>query len=210
MVSGSIALPGAIIMVNDTITSVNQNRLVINLHIDEVMTGNEFDLRINADSNYARTVKAHRKRLLILRDHRDTTNRALMDIVGFVKYDMLSITQNCFGPPGGTYKIINLHWGQLCIFNTEPDGTCLENCSTCCSSCTPCCFCDGYSGTAPYYPATYNPMYPQENHSYNQVDTNIAPFGCSCSDSCDHTLCRIYYCDSEGCIPGIDCRLIKA
>ena len=45
MITGSIAVPGAIVMVNDNLPNVNKNRLISQLHISETISGAEFDLR---------------------------------------------------------------------------------------------------------------------------------------------------------------------
>ena len=176
MSAGSIAVPGAIIMVNDTISEINQTKLVTQLHINEVISGAVFDVRFSADTSYPNNIRALRQRILVLRDHRDTTNRALMDVVIYVKHGMASISRNCFGPPGATYPLKNLYWGKLCIYHTDPDRTCLTNntCSCLCSGCNPCST-DGYA-SFPYYPALYDPEFPEENHPYNQVSTDSGVF----------------------------------
>ena len=200
MVTGSIALPGALIMINNDISITWQSRLMIQLHIDEAISGMEFDLRLAADPDYPRNVRALRRRVLVLRDHRDQTNRTEMDIVMFTKEGLISVTRNCFGPPGQTYRLKDIYWGALCIYHTDLNRTCLT------SSCS--CGCDGY-GRSLYYPATYDPNYPAENHWYNQT-TSSCGCGCSCQDSTDAVLCSQYWCGSSGCIPQLDCRLVKA
>jgi len=204
MVAGSIAVPGAIVMVNNNLPDVNKNRLISQLHITETITGEEFDLRLSLDPLYARNIRVTRQRLLVLRDHNDKTNRTEMDVVLYVKHDLASIEKNCFGPPGPTYMVNKLTWAQLCIYHTVPDRTC-QGCS--CSQSSFCVGCDGYL-PSPYYPAIYDPMYPQENHDYYQT-TSLAPFGGEGCNSSDYCLCRTYTCTEEGCIPGLDCRLVK-
>lgn len=205
---GSIAVPGAIIMVNNDLTPVIQDRLEIQLHIDETISGAEFDLRVQADPMYYRNVRALRRRLLVIRDHRDTTNRELMDIVMFVKSGMISVSKNCFGPVGQTYLLKNIYWGAICIYHTVIDRTCVTTCCGCGGEAYT--YCDGY-GRSPYYPATYDPMYPQENHSYNNP-TGGCCNGCGgcCNATPEYQLCRQYLCDSNGCIPQLDCRLVRA
>ena len=206
MAQGSIAVPGAVIMANNDISVTIRTQLEIQLHIDETITGQEFDLRVAAQPDYARSIRILRRRLMVLRDHRDSTNRSEMDVVIYVKHGLASVSQNCFGPPGQTHIIKNLYWGQLCIYHTVPDRTCASTCGCCGYSGG--CGCDGY-GRSPYYPATYDPNYPAENHTYNQTNS-----GCGCGADCDPTpdyqLCRQYWCSSGGCIPQLDCRLVKA
>jgi len=207
MVQGSIAVPGALIMVNNDISSSAKNRLEIQLHIDETITGAQFDLRYAADSNYPLNLRVLRRRLLILRDHRDDTNRFQMDIVMFLKNGMISISKNCFGPPGQTYLLKDIYWGALCIYHTVLDRSCRTTCSCCGGDAYP--YCDGY-GRAPYYPATYDPAYPAENHDYFQTNGCCNGCGGCCNSSGEYQLCRTYYCTGSGCIPGLDCRLVKA
>jgi len=204
---GSIAVPGALIMVNNDLSESVQNRLEIQLHIDETITGQEFDLRVAADPNYPRSIRILRRRLMVVRDHRDPTNRDQMDIVMFVKEGMISVTKNCFGPPGQTYLLRDIYWGAICIYHTVIDRSCQTTCSCCGGVAYP--YCDGY-GRAPYYPATYDPAYPEENHDYYQTTGCCSGCGGCCSASPEYQLCRVYYCNSSGCIPELDCRLVKA
>src|SRR5690606_14043120 len=207
MIKGSVVVPGAIIMVNNDLSSTTQNRLVTQLHIDEAITGQEFDIRLAGSTDYAIGIRILGRRLLVIRDHRDQTNRLEMDIVMFVKNGLISVTKNCFGPPGQTYQLRNIYWGAICIYNTDIN----RRCSTCSSCSGPSyTYCDGY-GRSPYYPAIYDPAYPAENHAYWQKNQGCCN-GCGgcCSGDPNYQLCRRYLCNSEGCIPELDCRLIKA
>lgn len=203
MVQGSIALPGALLMINTDLTESTQNRLEIQLHIDETITAEQFDVRFAADPDYPNNVRIMRKRVMVVRDHRDLTNRDQMDIVFFLKNGMLSVTKNCFGPPGQTYLLRDVYWGAFCIYHTVIN----RSCETTCESCTSCN--DGY-GRSPYYPARYDPAFPAENHPYNQVPSTGVFGNCGCNQSPDRQLCGTYYCNSSGCIPQLDCRLVKA
>lgn len=192
-------------MINNDLTESTQNQLVIQLHIDEVISGETFDIRVAADPDYPRNVRALRRRIMVVRDHRDTNNREFMDVVFFLKNGMLSVTQNCFGPPGQTYILKDVYWGAFCIYNTDVNRTCHTTCSTCGGWVSA----DGY-GRSPYYPATYDPAHPQENFVYNQRRTGCNGCGgCCCSDP-NYQLCGTYRCSSTGCIPELDCRLVKA
>lgn len=208
MVQGSIALPGALLMINTDLTESTQNRLEIQLHIDETITGEQFDVRFAADPDYPNNVRIMRKRVMVVRDHRDPTNRDQMDIVFFLKNGMLSVTKNCFGPPGQTYLLRDVYWGAFCIYHTVLNRSCHSTCSSC-SPCPSCSGGDGY-GRSPYYPAKYDPAFPQENHPYNQVPSNGVFGNCGCNQSSDRRLCGTYFCNSNGCIPQLDCRLVKA
>jgi hypothetical protein len=207
MVTPGSILPGALIMVNNDLSATIQSRLETQLHIDESITGAEFDLRVAADPNYPRNIRILRRRLMVIRDHRDTTNREEMDIVMFVKSGMISVTKNCYGPPGQTYLLKNVYWGALCIYHTVLDRTCQTVCQNCGGAAWT--YCDGY-GRTPYYPATYDPAHPQENHNYNQQNAGCCN-GCGgcCNADPEYQLCRTYFCNSSGCIPQLDCRLVK-
>jgi hypothetical protein len=213
---GSIALPGALVMVNNDLSVSVQNRLQIQLHIDETINGQELDLRIAADPTYPQNVRAVRHRVMIMRDLRETNNRTEMDLVIFVRESMVYVERNCFGPTGKSIYLSNVTWGQLGIFDTDLDRTCNDNCgcstnncsSLICGCCSP--IYDGY-GRAPYYPARFDPKYPAENHWYNQIREShvFSSTGC-CGQSRDRLLCRRYYCDTQGnVIPQEDCRCVK-
>lgn len=205
---GSVAVPGALIMINNDLSSSVQERIRIQLHIDEIITGQEFDLRFAADNNYPLNVRAMRRRVLVLRDHRDLTNRESMDIVMFFKSGMISISNNCYGPVGQTYRVRDVYWGAIGIYNTIIDRTC-RTCATCSSCGGPAyLYCDGY-GRSPYYPATYDPAYPAENHWYYQSTGCCNGCGGCCNADPQYQLCRQYYCNSNRCIPQLDCRLVR-
>jgi hypothetical protein len=207
-----LALPGAIIMVNNDLSSSVQNRLQIQLHIDETITGQELDLRIAADPNYPQNIRIMQQRILVMRDFRETNNRTEMDIVIFIRESMVYIECNCFGPTGKTFALRDIHWGQLGIYNTDINRTCSTNncgCSTSLNNCG-CISGDGY-GRSPYYPARYDPAYPAENHWYNQVREShvFSSTGC-CGQSTNRVLCRQYWCDAQGnVIPIEGCRCVK-
>jgi hypothetical protein len=208
---GSIALPGALVMANNDLSASVLNRLQIQLHIDETITGQEFDVRFAADPSYPNSLRALRQRLLVLRDFRESTNRTEFDVVIYIKESMAYIEQNCFGPTGASYYLTNLYWGQLCIFDTQLDRSCSDHgCGGSVSSNCGCGSVDGY-GRSPYYPARFDPEYPKENHWYNQVrESHVFSSTGSCGQSRDRVLCRRYFCDTHGnVIPQLDCRLVK-
>jgi hypothetical protein len=225
---GGIVLPGAVIMVNPDLSDSIQARLVTQLQITEVITGETFDLRFAADPDYPRSVRILRQRIMVLRDFRDTTNRQEMDLVLFVKTAMISIARNCFGPVGQTYLLKNVYWGALFIYNNNPDRSCSgcgcsgkdhghhhhhqieQHAHGVCGSCGgP--TCDGY-GRAPYYPATFDPMYPAENHWYNQAPSGPGVFSSygGCNGPGEYVLCSKYECKAGQRPVGVlDCRLVK-
>jgi hypothetical protein len=221
-------------MVNNDLSPSVKTRLEIQLHIDESVFGHDFDLRIMADPDYAKNIRILRRRLMVIRDFRDKTNRDLMDVVVFIKQSMASIERNCFGPTGQTFMIKNLYWGQLGMFNTKINGRCkscggsvdFDECSHgsgCSGNCQPfnrkchCNFsgevgisCDGY-GRAPYYPARCDPKYPYENHWYNNIPGPHGVFGgYGPGENPDRVLCSEYTVLAGGrAVPKKGCRPVK-
>lgn len=115
-----VAVPAAIIFVNNDLSDSTQTKLITQLHVNETIDGYTFDQRVAADANYSDTVKQLNLRLMVVRTFEDrgsisTWNEA--DVVIFVKLGLAAIEVNKFGPPGGTFKVVNLYWGQLNIFD---------------------------------------------------------------------------------------------
>jgi hypothetical protein len=112
-----VAVPSAVIFVNNDLTIQVRNWIIKQLHINEYMDGYVFDRRVAADPDYvAKTVTALNRRILVIRSMRELENRSQADVVIFVKNALASVLHNNFGPPGQTHEVINLHWGQLSIF----------------------------------------------------------------------------------------------
>jgi hypothetical protein len=93
--------PAAIFFVNSDLNATSLSNLQSQLYINDTMTDTEFDARTTADPNYPSTIHLQKLRVLVIRkDFRDLTNRALADVVVFVKQGMATILKNNFGPPG--------------------------------------------------------------------------------------------------------------
>jgi len=226
---GSVAFPGAVVMVNNDLTASVQNRLQIQLHISETITGQDLDLRIAADPEYVQSIRAMRQRLLVMRDFRETANRTEMDVVIFIRESMVYVEKNCFGPTGKAFALNDIYWGQLGIFDTNLQRSCGKDCgcsehNECGCDSRPCqpydkkcgCGCSTgncgcvINGRAPYYPARCDPEFPEENHWYNQVRSSGVFGGNGCGQSPDRVLCKQYFCDTKGnVIPQLGCRLVK-
>lgn len=107
------SLPSAIIFVNDVLYSdgyySTKGELMTQLYITEAMDGYEFDARVAADPNYPNIVHFTGKRILVLRNFSDLTNRDLADVAIFVKNGLAAIEQNKIGPPGLTYPVKDLY-----------------------------------------------------------------------------------------------------
>lgn len=105
--------PSAIIFVNNDLTEQVKSVLNTQLFLDQIMDGYTFDGYVNSIPNYVNQVHAQQKRILVIRDFWDHTNRELADIAIFIKMGLASIEHNKFGPPGQTYQVANLNIYQL-------------------------------------------------------------------------------------------------
>lgn len=117
-----VAVPAAIIIVNNDLSESAQAKLVTQLHISEVVDGATFDARIAADAAYPTTLRQLNQRLMVVRTHWDRAEVATWteaDVVIFVKNGLAAVEKNLFGPPGITYKVLELTWPKLCIFERK-------------------------------------------------------------------------------------------
>jgi non-homologous end joining protein Ku len=112
-----VAVPPAIIIMNDDLVPSVRAWIEKQLHITETINGATFDQRMANDPNYPSIIKQLNERLLVIRDFREENNRLAADVVVFVKNGLAAIERNNFGPPGQTYHLKNLHWGQLYIYD---------------------------------------------------------------------------------------------
>lgn len=108
-------LPSAIIFINSDLSELTKLHLTNQLFIDEVMSDEEFDNRVDVDPNYADNVRGQNLRILVVRDDfRDYNNRDLADIVVFFSKGQVYIEKNKFGPPGLTLSVQRLNiWALL-------------------------------------------------------------------------------------------------
>jgi len=109
-------LPAAIIVVNNDLVTSIQDKLSQQLHLNEIITGDEFDSRVSTDSAYPDSVRLDGQRILVIRPLDMVFDRTLVDVIIFIKNGLASVLTNKFGPPGATYPVCRLYWGQLCIF----------------------------------------------------------------------------------------------
>jgi hypothetical protein len=202
-INGSISVPGALILVNNDLSSTIQSRLMTQLYIDEAITGTEFDARMIADPNYAHNVRVLRNRIMVIRSFQDSFDRSPFDVVIFVKFALASIEKNCFGPPHQTFQIKNLYWGQLCIHDIDTTRSCQNKACGCytgqCpqnSCCTPC------NTNGPLYPDP-NPFLPKDYNKYHPFSSQP---NCGC---CNENRPRELWCTADGCVPYIDIPLKK-
>lgn len=86
--------------------------LMAQLYINEFLTDQEFNQRVNLNPTYAGTVRLQGLRLLVSKENfRDYTNRHLADLVLFYSHGLVSVLKSNFGPPGLTLTIdrINIY-----------------------------------------------------------------------------------------------------
>lgn len=107
-------LPSAIIFINNDMTAAQINNLSKQLFISEVISGDQFNERVEVDPNYPQVVHGQDLRILVLQsDFRDYTNRELADVAMFVKQGLIAVEKNKFGPPGVTFQQDRLNIWQL-------------------------------------------------------------------------------------------------
>jgi len=112
-----VVRPAAVIFINADLTDNVRNMLVKQLHINDVVDGYVFDQRIASDTNYVNNIKQLDLRVMVVRSSmQELQNREYADVVCFFKNGLISILENKFGPPGQTYRVVNLDWGDLCIY----------------------------------------------------------------------------------------------
>lgn len=109
--------PAAVLVVNDDLTESVKTMLVRQLLIDEVISGEAYDLLASADGYYNQDMRKQNKRILIIRPLDEVFNRDEVDIVAFISHGMISIEENKFGPKGFTWPIVNLTWKKLQIYD---------------------------------------------------------------------------------------------
>jgi hypothetical protein len=107
-------VPGAIIFINADINPLVQSTLTTQLYINEAMSFDEFNARVAGDPNYPTNIHLQETRILvILPTFRDTTNRALADLVLFYNQGQVTVEKNNFGPPGLSLPIDRINIYEL-------------------------------------------------------------------------------------------------
>lgn len=114
-----VAMPSAIIFINNDLVPQVKQYIITQLHINEAIDGYVFDDRVAANPNYPTLIKSLNLRLMVIRPFNDYTNRELADVAVFAKNGMLSVEKNNFGPPIRQMKIADVYWGKFCIFKTK-------------------------------------------------------------------------------------------
>lgn len=114
-----VAVPPAILFVNDDLSPSAKDALVRQLFINQVLDGPTFDSYVAKDPSYPNKVKQLNQRVMVARTFADrftVPTWTIPDIVIFVKQGLAAVEVNKFGPPGFTLPVLKLYWGAFGIF----------------------------------------------------------------------------------------------
>lgn len=114
-----VAVPPAIIFVNNDLSPSAESNLVRQLFINQVMDGYVFDGYVAIDPLYPAKIKQLNRRIMVVRTFSDkfsVPTWTIPDVVIFVKQGLAAVEVNKFGPPGFTLPVLKLYWGALGIF----------------------------------------------------------------------------------------------
>ncbi len=117
-----VAIPPAIIFINLDLSDSVREKLIRQLYINEVLDGYVFDDRVAADPSYPDKIRQLNQRVMVVRTFEgrgDVSTWTIPEVVIFVKYGLASVEKNLFGPPGITVPILNIQWGQICVFDRK-------------------------------------------------------------------------------------------
>lgn len=111
-------LPTAIIFLNNDISTISLDVIKAQLFINEVITIEEFDLRISTNPSYVDIVRSQHFRIIVLiSDYNHNIENA--DLVLFVKNGLLSVRKNNYGIPGLTVQLSNTDIRSLLRYNSS-------------------------------------------------------------------------------------------
>lgn len=115
-----VAVPSGIIFVNNEISPSVQDKLVTQLFIDFILTGDEFDAMIISDPTYPAKIKQFRKRILVIRNYdegkiiNNIPNRELADIVLYIANGLANMVTKSGHHP--SVAVVNITWGEFGVF----------------------------------------------------------------------------------------------
>lgn len=112
-----MSYPGFIIISNKDLVQSIQDTLKKQLFLNEIITSEEFNTRVSANSNYPTEIRINQIRIMVLKNLDDFSNTNLADIVIFIKAGLASVEYNKFGPPAKTYPVDKLTITQLIGLN---------------------------------------------------------------------------------------------
>jgi hypothetical protein len=127
-------LPKGIVFINNDLTPSVQNALVTQLYITNIYNGQEFDQIMIDNPSYPQFVQNNNLRVMVIRSFLEDGYRDSADVVIFVTHGTASILKNKFGPPGNTFRVAELTWQKLCVFDMS-----IFSCKNCGCSKEKCC-----------------------------------------------------------------------
>lgn len=110
-------IPKGIVFINNDLTESTRKALFTQLYITDYYDGYTFDSIIAANPDFPTFVKNNNMRIAVVRSFFEHDNRDLADVVIFVTHGTASILKNKFGPPSSTYRVAELTWQKLCVFD---------------------------------------------------------------------------------------------
>jgi len=114
------SLPAAIIFVNNDLNDLIISILKDQLYLDDLITLEEFNERIQVDPNYPFLIHSMGLRVLvILKTFQDYSNRQLADICIFIKNGLAYMLENNNGPPRQAFSIYTLNIEDLLRANNK-------------------------------------------------------------------------------------------
>jgi len=124
-------IPTGIVFVNNDLTQSTQDALVKQLYITDIYDGYSYDNIIASDSSFPTFVHNNNRRVMVIRSFREEQNRETADVVIFVTSGTATILKNKFGPPNTTYRVAELTWQKLCVFDLSIYKCCNYNKCNC-------------------------------------------------------------------------------
>lgn len=119
-------LPAAIIYINKEINNTTISNLTTQLHLTEVISAEEFNLRITAVPSYPEVIHFQNLRVLVIQDSiRDLYNRELADIVLFFHQGLVDVEKSNYGEPQLSLTVSQLDIYSLLRFNKSTEVTVL-------------------------------------------------------------------------------------
>ena len=108
-----------IVFVNNDLSGNVQEKLINQLFIDILLTGEEFDAKIDgyADGYFLESIKTNSQRVMVVRSYlrndipNNIPNRELADIILFVKAGLANVLTKEGHKP--TLPVVNLYWGAF-------------------------------------------------------------------------------------------------
>lgn len=121
----NLVAPSATIMINADAPAEAISIVQKQLFINETMSGEDFDLKIEENPNLLQDVKALQIRLLVIQNFTDPSYRDQMDLVLYYANGLISIEKSIFqSPPQSSFPINSAYLSQLLqIKNTQSRPT---------------------------------------------------------------------------------------